>query len=163
MKITDRFIGDHKTFRKLMGDLDILAVADTPDQKRLIRLIELFVDHLILHSWGEETFYYPAVAAKAGQPPLTQAYMTLLDEDHAVVDKVIQRLETEVKRQPLNPIWKASYAEFKKGLTDHMRKEEDELFPLSEKLLGATELQEISATLEKRRSEAPKIRIHSSF
>lgn len=163
MKITDRFIGDHKTFRKLLGEIDLLAASPSPDRKRLIRLVELFVDHLILHAWGEETFYYPAVAARAEKPPLTRAYMTLLDEEHAVVDRVARRLESEARRVPLDAEWKASFAEFRKGLSDHMEKEESELFPLSETLLGVEALEEISRVLETRRSEAPKIRIHSSF
>lgn len=163
MKITDRFVGDHKTFLKMFKDIDLLAQAEAPDNRRLVRLVELFVDHLLLHAWGEETFYYPAVGQKgAGHPIFNLGYMTLLDEEHAVVDRWARRLEDEVKKESPDPHWKTSYAEFKKGLLAHMKKEEEELFPLSEQLLGTQALHDISSELERRRKEAPAIRRHSS-
>lgn len=146
-----------------MGDIDALAAADQPDSRRLIRLVELFVSHLLLHAWGEETFYYPAVAAKAGAPPLTAEYMSLLDEEHRLIDTAVRRLETEVKQQPPDAGWRNTYAAFKNSLANHMRKEEVDLFPMSESLLGARGLEEISNEVERRRSEAPRIGRHSPF
>jgi hemerythrin-like domain-containing protein len=163
LKITDRFIGDHKTFKKLIKDIDALAASETPDQKRLVRFVELFNDHLLLHDWGEKTFFYSAVAAKAGTPPLTKEYMRRLDEEHAHIDAAGRRMEDEAKATPAHSGWKASYDDFKRALMAHMDKEEGELFPLSETLLGVPALEEISKDVERRRSEAPKIRRHSSF
>ena len=166
MKITDRLVGDHISFRKMLKDLD--AIADQPagerNLKRLIRLAELFVDHLMLHAWCEDTFYYPAVrAALPGAPaPLTKNYMDHLDEEHRTVDGYLERLEQEVKTSPPVVSWPQTYALFSKGLQAHMRKEEDELFPLSEKLLGAKTLEEISQELERNRKSAPAVRIHST-
>lgn len=166
MKITDRLVGDHKTFRKMLADLD--AIADqTPgerDPRRLTRLVELFVDHLMLHAWCEDTFYYPVVrAALPGAPaPLTVSYMDHLDDEHRTVDGYLDRLEREVKASPSPVSWPQTYALFSKGLQAHMRKEEDELFPLSEKVLGAQRLEEISKELEKNRVQAPAVRFHSS-
>ena len=162
MKITDRFVGDHKTFRKLLGEIDTLAQANQPDRARLIRFVEIFVDHLILHAWGEETFYYPAVKEKSAGA-YTPEYFDLLDEEHALVDDLMKKLEEQVKQQPMNPAWKETYRDFQTGLTAHMQKEEEDLFPKSEELLGRAGLEELSATLERRRKEAPAIRIHSSF
>ena len=42
-----------------------------------------------------------------------------------------------------------------------MKKEEEELFPLSEKMLGVEKLEELSQTLEKHRNDAPKVRLHT--
>ena len=163
MKITDRFIGDHKTFRKLMREIEsIQSPNDETERRRLIRLVELFVDHLLLHAWGEETFYYPEVgkAAASSKAVADSAYMKLLDDEHRSIDSVLQDVERMVKEPVVSPEWKLKYEFFKEHLVAHMTKEEEEFFPLSEKLLGKDGLEQISDTLEKNRSKAPPIRIH---
>lgn len=165
MKITDRLVGDHRTFRKMLADLD--RIADQPrrlrDPQKLIRTVELLKDHLVLHAWCEDTFYYPVVREAVPQalPPLNTVYMDHLEEEHKTVDSYLDRLEQEVKAGPPVAAWPQTYALFSKGLEAHMRKEEEELFPLSEKLLGAARLEEISAELERRRAEAPLARLHT--
>jgi len=165
MKITDRLVGDHKTFRKMMGDLNALA-DQTPGERnrpRLVRLVELFQDHLILHAWCEDVFYYPVIrqALPQAPPPLNVAYMDHLDKEHQAVDGYIAQLEVDVKSQPPAAAWPQTYALFSKGLSSHMKKEEEELFPLSEQLLGPRRLEEISLELERQRASAPKIRLHA--
>ena len=167
MKITDRFIGDHKTFRKLIRDLAEIGQqpAQNWDAKRLIRLVELFKDHLLLHAWGEETFYYPALKAalpEAGAP-MRKADMDRLDAEHRAVDVLMDQLETQVKQSPPDPGWTETYRLFERGLSAHMDEEEKTLFPLSEERLGVAALHEISDELERRRREAPPIRRHSAF
>lgn len=165
MKITDRLIGDHKTFRKMLGDLD--RIADAPPSRcempRLIRLVELFKDHLMLHAWAEDTFYYPVIRQNlsSAPPPLSVIYMDHLDQKHRTVDGYLDRLEGEVKTGTPTPTWPQTYALFAKGLLGHMKKEEEELFPISEKLLGSDRLEAISQELEKRRKEAPTVRLHT--
>lgn len=166
MKITDRLVGDHKTFRKMLGELELVVnqPANQRDQRRLVRLVELFADHLMLHAWCEDTFYYPAVRAviPRAPAPLTVSYMDHLDQEHRTVDGYLERLEQEVKAEPPVFSWPQTYALFSKGLLAHMKKEEEELFPLSEKLLGAAELEKLSLELERNRSKAPAVRMHSA-
>jgi len=165
MKITDRLIGDHKTFRKLLADLDLIA--DQPQAQRdfrnLIRKVELFKDHMVLHAWCEDAFYYPVIreALHRASPPLTVRYMDHLDQEHRTLDRYLDGLEQEVKKNPPAIAWPQTYSLFAKGLEAHMKKEEEELFPLSEGLLGASRLEQISHELERRRSEAPRVRLHS--
>jgi len=167
MNITDRLVGDHKTFHKMLQDLD--HVADAPPSRRetlrLVRLVELFKDHLMLHAWVEDTFYYPVIRQNlsSAAPPLSVAYMDHLDQEHRTVDGYLDRLEGEVKAGPPIPAWPQTYALFAKGLLAHMKKEEEELFPLSEKLLGFDLLEAISQELEKRRKEAPAVRLHTRW
>jgi hemerythrin-like domain-containing protein len=167
MKITDRFIGDHKTFRKLIKDISQMAgkKPEEWDSKRLIRLVELFKDHLILHSWGEETFYYPAVKNKVpvDGPLINKSYMDRLDEEHKTIDGFVDQLERLVKETPIGLRWPDTYQAFISSLAAHMDKEENEVFPFSEGLIGKGGLEEISNELERRRKEAPAIRRHSSF
>jgi iron-sulfur cluster repair protein YtfE (RIC family) len=150
----------------MLWDLDKIAGAPAAqrDVAKLVRLAELFKDHLVLHAWCEDTFYYPAVregVIKNSMAPLSVAYMDHLDEEHKAVDGYLDRLEHDVKNQPPLSTWPQTFALFSKGLIAHMKKEEEELFPLSEKLLGAERLEALSRDLEQHRSEAPKARIHT--
>jgi hemerythrin-like domain-containing protein len=144
---------------------DIESIQDPHDEaerRKLIRAVELFVDHLMLHAWGEEMFYYPEVgkAAASSTSVADSIYMKLLDDEHRVIDAVLADVEKMIKESATSPGWKTKYAVFKEHLVAHMTKEEEELFPLSEKLLGKEGLEKISETLEKNRSKAPAVRIH---
>lgn len=166
MKITDRLVGDHKTFRKMLGDLDVISSQPAGERNRtkLIRTVELFKDHLVLHAWFEDHFYYPAISKELDRfvgGPLTLAYMTHLDHEHKTVDGYLDRLETEVKQNPAQFSWPQTFALFSHGLQAHMKKEEIELFPESERVMGAERLVELSNEIERHRSEAPKVRMHT--
>jgi hemerythrin-like domain-containing protein len=168
MKITDRLIGDHKTFTKMSQDID--AISNLPaaqrDRRKLTRLVELFKDHLLIHAWFEDTFYYPAIREAlrtTAMPPLNETYMNHLDHEHKTVDGYLDQLEHEVKSSPIVGTWPQTFALFFYGLKAHMRREEDELFPLSEKLLGEARLHQLSDDMEKRRKEAPAIRVHTAL
>ncbi len=164
MKITQRLVGDHITFRKMLKELDHLAdhPATQRDTAKLVRTVELFRDHLLLHAWAEDRFYYPVIREHLTKDsaPLTPTYMDHLDQEHHHVDSYLDQLEEEVKRQPPATYWPQTFALFAKGLLAHMKKEEEELFPISERVLGEEKLEELSKNLEKHRSEAPKVRMH---
>jgi hemerythrin-like domain-containing protein len=167
MKITDRFVGDHKTFRKLIRDIGQIA-GNKPegwDMKRVVRLVELFKDHLILHAWGEDTFYYPVIRSRVPDksPVIDKVYMDRLDQEHKSIDEFMDQLERQVKETPVAVEWPRTFQSFVDGLVAHMEKEENELFPFSEGLLGVAGLEEISNEIERRRRDAPAIRRHASF
>ncbi len=166
MKITDRLIGDHKTFLKMGQEIDDISnqPASARDHRKLLRVVELFKDHLLIHAWFEDNFYYPPVRAAvraAPMPPLNETYMDHLDHEHKTVDAYLDQLENEVKASPLVHTWPQTFALFFHGLKSHMRREESELFPLSEKLLGELRLHELSDEMEKQRKSAPAIRVHT--
>lgn len=119
---------------------------------------------MVVHAWFEDNFYYPAVRkglSSASVPPLTPAYMDHLEHEHKTIDGYLDRLEQEVASEPIAPSWPQTYALFHHGLRLHMKKEEEELFPASERLLGSARLEELSQEMERRRAEAPKARLHA--
>jgi len=133
------------------------------DMPRLLRLMELFRDHLLVHEWAEENFLYPAVRAvlpKAPQP-LCLRYMDQLDHEHNVLKAAIDRLEMKVRRHPSHPGWPAAYVPFFQGMQTHMRKEEEQLFPLAERMLGVEELETLSRILEDNHYKVPPVRLHT--
>lgn len=166
MKITDRLIGDHKTFIKMLNDIE--SIYQQPplqrDRKKLIRIVELFKDHLLLHAWFEDHYYYPAITQEIDRfagGPVTPVYMQHLDHEHKTIDGYLDRLEAEVKAEPPVTTWPQTYALFGHGLYGHMKREEQELFPESERVLGSERLNRLSEEMEKERSKAPKIRLHA--
>ncbi len=166
MKITDRLVGDHKTFRKMLADIEVIHKQPPVDRdaKKLIRIVELFKDHLMLHAWFEDQFYYPAIVKdieRFSQGPITRVYVNHLDHEHKTIDGYVDRLEVEVKSQPPVSTWPQTHSLFSHGLQSHMKKEEEELFPESERVLGASRLVELSDEIERHRSEAPKVRMHA--
>lgn len=168
MKITERMAEDHKTFRKMISELDTAAASIQAggEKKRLVRIVELFGDHLAIHSWGEDRFYNPAVREMVPKLPkgswLTAAYMELLQKEHVALEKLAQRLEQEVKSSPMTPGWLETYGVLCQNLLAHIKKEEEDLFPLSEIVLGKDQLEKLSTQLELHRAEAPKSRIQTS-
>lgn len=166
MKFTDRLIGDHKTFRKMIADIEemLRQGPDQRDPKKLVRTVELFKSHLLIHAWAEDRFYYLAISKELTRfqgGPINAAYMSHLDHEHKTVDGYLARLEEEVKSQPIVRSWPQTFALFQHGLVAHMRKEEEELFPESERVMGIESLVELSAEIERHRSEAPKVRMHT--
>ena len=165
VKITDRLIGDHKTFRKMLFELGQLAgdSVGPAESARLVRLVELFRDHLMIHCWAEDHFYYPAVRAvlPKAPSPFCLRYMDQMGDEHRTIEASLDRLERQVRHHPPSPGWSDTYAVFFHEVRAHMKKEEEDLFPLSERLLGGEGLEQLSRTLEENRYKAPPIRLHT--
>lgn len=164
MKITDRFIGDHKTFRKMLFEIGRMAgePVGSLEAPRLVRLVEFFKDQLLLHTWAEDTFFYPAVRAILPKAPAPFCLRTLeeLEDQHQAVETDLNHLELQVRRQPPQAHWPDTYAHFFQAIQSHMKKEEEQLFPLSERILGAGGLEKLSQALEENRYKAPPTRQH---
>ena len=94
-----------------------------------------------------------------------------LDDEHRVNLELLGRIEQAFARAPRSgSAGNAELIQLAGVLARHIEQdvgrhfdfEEQELFPLSETLLGAQRLEEISQELERRRGEAPKVRLHST-
>jgi iron-sulfur cluster repair protein YtfE (RIC family) len=161
MKITDRLAGDHKTFRKLVRDIDTVTEQPPParDRARLAHLARLLLDHLRVHAWFEDTFYYPAVRAVLADAPapaaVDHAFLAHLEHEHKTLDGYAVRLDAETAAAAPPPAWPQTFALLMSGLENHMRREEETLFPFSEERLGTDALERLADEMERRRNEAP--------
>lgn len=164
VKITDRLIGDHKTLRKMLFELGQMAGEPVghDEAPRLVRLVELFKDQLQIHTWAEDTIFYPAVRAALPKAPapFCLRYLEKLEDEHKAVESDINHLELQVRRHPPQAHWPDTYAHFFQGLQTHMKQEEEQLFPLSERILGVRGLEKLSQDLEENRYKAPPARQH---
>lgn len=161
MKITDRLASDHRSFEKLIADIDRLAGAEAvPDPIRLIRLVELLSDLLSVHGWGEDNFYYPAVRRSISRFPddIDDGYMDRMGDEHAGAVMILREVEAKVKQSPPDPAWKEGFADFKKRIGSHIESEESVLFPLSEEKLGDGILTGAMELFDENRRHAPEAR-----
>jgi iron-sulfur cluster repair protein YtfE (RIC family) len=136
---------------------------EAPETVRLIRLVELFKDYLMIHCWAEDQFFYPVIRTvlPKAPPPFCIRYMDQLNEEHKTITASLDRLERQTRHHPPSPSWSDTYAELFHELQSHMRKEEEDLYPLSERLLGGKGLEQLSQTLEENRYKAPPTHVHA--
>lgn len=88
--------------------------------KRTLLLVQL-KHALTKHALEEENVVYPTLRDNG----LT-AQADELNNDHGYVKQFLFEL---TKMEPSDPAWEAKVAEFRNQIEDHMREEEEELFP----------------------------------
>jgi iron-sulfur cluster repair protein YtfE (RIC family) len=161
VKITDRFIGDHKTFRKILFEIGQLAgdPIGPAESARLTRLVELLKDQLLVHTWAEGHVYFPAIRAVLPKAPdVCLDILAQLKEEHETIEVVLNQLEQLIRHHPSSPAWSETYVVFFHELQSHMRNEERDLFPLSERLLGEEDSELLFRSLEDNHDKIPSTR-----
>jgi len=155
VKITDRFIGDHKSFRKMLFELGQMAGEPIGQIQapRLVRLVELLKDQFQAHARAEDEAFYSKVRTLIPQAPepLCVRLLGELEAEHQALVGAIDHLERQVRRSPPQPGWPDTYAHFFQKLQNHMKKEEEQLFPLSERIFGPSGLEKLSQALKENR------------
>lgn len=136
-----------------------IGAAEAP---RLVRLVELFRDHFLIHTWAEDSIFYPALRAvlPKAPSPFCLRYLEHLEDEHKAVESDMNHLEIQVRRHPPQPHWTETYAHFFQLVQTHLKKEEEQLFPLSERILGAEGLEKLGQDLAENRYKAPPARQH---
>jgi len=140
VSLTDQLRADHQEFANLGRAIESILRSLTPgqDREQLSRLVTNFQTRLAEHSKLEDEVFYPAVRkVMARSALLDQKYMDHLDNEHRSIDGHLARLVEQVTAPKLMLGWGQTFAIFSAGLRSHMRREEEELFPEAERLLGA--------------------------
>ena len=139
MTILERLRADHDEFRRLGQALEAIvrAPAAHQDATRVSGLAAEFKERLDAHSRIEDDVLYPAVTrALAPGSVVNQAFMSHLDSEHRKVDEYLKTFLEQVAGGRLQGGWAQTFALFSIGLRNHMKKEEEHLFPECEKTLG---------------------------
>ena len=157
MRITERFTADHETFRKMLRELE--TIAEEPetvrDRKQLTRLVWLFKELLAAHEWFEDCFFHPFLQKALDDASASRAMRLVdrLNNQHRIIEETLKRLEQKIDSGMSQ--WTDDYQLFSRRMRAHMEKEEAELFPLAEKLLGEGQLEKLAKEAELQREEAP--------
>jgi iron-sulfur cluster repair protein YtfE (RIC family) len=142
-KATDSLLSDHKMIRKLLENWQ----PDNPRYREISKTLERVV---LTHAWFEDVVFLPAFQ---NEPLLVKKYLDELYEEHKDIDYFLNLIRKTVGPKELS----AATKQFRAILENHLRKEEDALFPLAEIVLDNDGLNNLSAEMEKRQSEAQKL------
>jgi hemerythrin-like domain-containing protein len=141
MIATQLLMTDHE---QLTAMLDTLAGSDL--EASGVALFWKIKDALELHTEIEETIFYPALESFAETSSLIeQSY----SEHQELTDLLAEMSPGEAR-------WDSQVSELRDLVTRHVEKEESELFPQAESLLGEKELVRMGQKIQTLKSEQPR-------
>jgi iron-sulfur cluster repair protein YtfE (RIC family) len=138
MKATDLLKKQHKQVKALFKKID---KTENPRERR--QLMEQIEQELKMHTKIEEQIFYPAVRGIESKKA-EEMYMEALEEHH-VVDLVLKELP---QVDPGDERFHAKMTVLSELVEHHADEEEEEMFPMAEKKLGAEELKALGARME---------------
>lgn len=144
-KATDALLKDHRMINKTLEGF----VLDNPRFSKVCQALHRIVK---AHAWFEDAIFLPAVEA---EPFFFQRFTEEIYQEHKDIDALLKL----VRRTPMaNRKELESYVtQLRVLLGTHFRKEEDALFPLSEKILTEEGLIELGDEMKKRQTEVRKL------
>lgn len=141
MKVTQLLMVDHE---QVMAMLDTLASGDL--QASGVAYFWRIKDALELHTEIEETIFYPALESFAETS-------SLIEQSYGEHQELTDLLE---EMTPGESAWDDQVSKLRDLVTKHADKEESELFPKAESLLGEKELGRMGEEVQKLKSERPR-------
>jgi hemerythrin superfamily protein len=138
MKATDLLKKQHKNVKALFKKVD-----KTEDGRQRRQLMDEIANELKIHTKIEEEIFYPAVreiGTEKAEEMIDEAF-----EEHHVVDLVLAELP---KVDPEDERFAAKMTVLSELVEHHADEEEEEMFPMAEKKLGAEELKALGARME---------------
>jgi hemerythrin superfamily protein len=138
MKATDLLKKQHKQVKALFK-----KVEKTENARERRQLMEQIEQELKMHTKLEEQIFYPAVRGIETKKA-EEMYMEALEEHH-VVDLVLAELP---QVDPADERFHAKMTVLSELVEHHADEEEEEMFPLAEKKIGAEELKALGARME---------------
>jgi hemerythrin superfamily protein len=141
---------DHETVRSLLEKLtQTTARADKTRTDLLARIAA----ELSVHTTIEEEIFYPALR-ETGEAEAARMYYEALEEHRAVEELVLPDLQGT---KPASEQFSGRAKVLKELVEHHAEEEEEEMFPLAKKLLGAEALRELGERMAERRKALEKV------
>ncbi len=140
-KATEALLKDHQLINKVLESF-------TLDNPRFVHICKTLHRAVLSHAWFEDTIFLPAVQA---EPLLFHRFTEELYQEHKDIDALLKLLRKtpQTKRKELE-----FYSqELRVLLSTHFKKEEDALFPLTERLLSEEGLLELGNEMKRRQTE----------
>ncbi|MEO8160554.1 MAG: hemerythrin domain-containing protein [Arenimonas sp.] len=138
---------DHKKVRKLLSELEATTVRGLKTRRLLLEKIGT---ELRVHSKIEEEIFYPAFKAAGEKAGDDKMYFEALEEHRAAGELVLPDLE---RTDPASEQFSGRAKVLKELVEHHAGEEEKEMFVRARKLLGAAELAELGARMQRRKAE----------
>jgi hemerythrin-like domain-containing protein len=139
MNITELLKEDHREAESLIAELE----GGNSSNETFGKL----KNALTLHTQIEEEIFYPALENfDETEDLIDEAY-----QEHSDVDQLLEDMSaTEVGSEDFQEL----LTQLKESINHHVEEEENQLFPLSERLLGAERLDEMGSEIENMKSSS---------
>ncbi|HYC48480.1 MAG TPA: hemerythrin domain-containing protein [Burkholderiales bacterium] len=136
---------DHKRVQKLFKDFEKI---DRDDEDAMRDLVETACLELQIHSMLEEEIFYPAVRGQV-QGDEQDDLLNTSEVEHEAVEDLIARLH---ELEPDDPMYYAYFSVLAEYTRHHIRREEQALFPIVEKMTDL-DLEQLGEDMRVRREE----------
>lgn len=130
---------DHKRVSQLFEQLEVASQSDESSDE-CEQLFEEIAKELTIHAHIEEKFFYPAAKKLEETKELT---MNAIEEQQGIKNLIEEILELSVE----DAAWMEKVRELRAEVENHVDEEEHELFPETERILTAEQLNEIGEKL----------------
>ena len=144
MKATDMLKKQHREVAALFKT----ALGEEQAANR-VKALQQITQKLEVHTTIEEEIFYPAFRDSADTKKVDDMTLEAYEEHH-----VVKLLLAEIPGiDPDDERFEAKVTVLKEIIEHHVEEEQDEMFPMAEKKLGAEALTELAARMQRRMSE----------
>jgi hemerythrin-like domain-containing protein len=140
MKATDALLADHRMIRKTMEGFRL-------DNPRFSQLLTTLSRIVIAHAWFEDEIFLPALKAE----PLLDRLNREISEEHKDIAELFSRAKAAAGSPSREQ--EGYVLQLHSILNTHFQKEEEALFPLSERILETEGLNRLGAEMQRRKTE----------
>jgi iron-sulfur cluster repair protein YtfE (RIC family) len=143
MDVYQILMQDHRLTEQIFSDLENTTAEEVERREQLFeRLRKGLEDHNVV----EEEIFYPEIEKLSA----TKALVADAFDEHAEFDAILQEIaELSVDKNE----WLERICELRERVREHVRKEEDRMFPASRRLLEETHAAELGRKVAQRKQE----------
>jgi hemerythrin superfamily protein len=142
--VIDVLTHDHREVEDMFGELTSVAA---PEERR--RILDDVTIELVRHAVAEEMYLYPAVRQHI---PGGDAIADKEIADHAAVERLLKELEDA---RPTNADFATLVRRLIDDVSEHVRDEENNLFPQLAKHATANDLLQLGEQVQSAKNKAP--------
>ena len=143
-KATDALLKDHLLINKILEQFTV----ENPRFDHICRTLHRAV---LGHAWFEDEIFLPAIEA---EPLLFRRFTDEIYQEHKDIDVLLKLLRKAPGTQKQELEFYST--QLRVLLATHFKKEEDALFPLTERILSEEGLLELGAEMKRRQTEVQK-------
>ncbi len=143
-KATDKLLTDHRLIRKVME-------AFHPENPRFGEIASTLHRTVVGHAWFEDAIFLPALQKESSLRRLSDE----IAQEHKDINELLTQLR--LGHAAKSKEWRSYALQVRVLLETHFSKEEEGLFPLSERVLDSEGLNKLGDEMERRKTEVRDI------
>jgi iron-sulfur cluster repair protein YtfE (RIC family) len=144
IKATDALLKDHLLINKILEQFSL-------ENPRFGHICQTLHRAVLGHAWFEDEIFLPAIQT---EPLLFRRFTDEIYQEHHDINTLLTLLrQTLPENQEVLEFYSR---ELRVLLSTHFKKEEDALFPITERILSEAGLLELGEEMKRRRSETQK-------